>query len=187
VSGKRFVLLDRDGTINVERDHILDPADLELVAGAIEGLRELRMLGLGLLVVTNQSAVGRGWITEEQLEVIHDRLRSLLGAGGVELDGIYVCPHRPDEGCECRKPKPGLALRASKTHGFDPTRAFVVGDHRSDVVMGRRLGARTILLRTGHGEEELALGAGAFADHIVPDLREAASVIRDIVLAGAIR
>ncbi|HEX7464700.1 MAG TPA: HAD family hydrolase [Actinomycetota bacterium] len=182
MTGKRYVLLDRDGTINVHKDYILDPADLELVPGSIEALRELEALGLGLLVVTNQSPVGRGWISEEQLEAIHNRLRSLLREGGVELDGLYVCPHRPEDGCDCRKPEPGLALRASEAHGFDPTETFVVGDHRRDVEMGRRIGARTILLRGGHVGEE---GTEAFADHVVADLDEAARVIRDIVLTGA--
>jgi D-glycero-D-manno-heptose 1,7-bisphosphate phosphatase len=184
VTSRRFVLLDRDGTINVHKGYVLDPADLELVPGSIEALHELRSLGLGLSVVTNQSPVGRGWITQEQLDAIHDRLRSLLRDGGIELDGLYVCPHRPDEGCDCRKPMPGLALRASEAHGFDPTEAFVVGDHRRDVEMGRRIGARTILLGTEHGEEEVA---EMFADHIVADLGEAACVIRDILLAGAVR
>ncbi|MEW6060182.1 MAG: HAD-IIIA family hydrolase, partial [Actinomycetota bacterium] len=157
------------------------------IPGAIEALRELRSLGLGLLVVTNQSPVGRGWITEDQLEAIHDRLRAMLRDGGVELDGIYVCPHRPEDGCDCRKPKPGLALRASEAHGFDPAEAFVVGDHMRDVEMGRRIGARSILLRTGHGREELERGADAFADHIVADLHEGAGIIREIVMAGAVR
>jgi phosphoheptose isomerase len=178
VTGKRFVLLDRDGTINVQKDYVLDAADLELAPGTIEALRELRSLGLGLVVVTNQSPVGRGWIGEEQLEAIHDRLRALLGDGGVELDGLYVCPHRPEDGCDCRKPQPGLALRASEAHGFDPTEAFVVGDHRTDVEMGRRIGAHTILLRTARTEQ----GAEAFADHVAADLNDAANIIRDIVL-----
>jgi len=181
---RRFVLLDRDGTINVEKGYLLDPDELELVPGAIEALRELTSLGLGMVVVTNQSPLGRGLLTPDGLERIHDRLRELLHAEGVPLLGIYVCPHRPDDGCDCRKPAPGLALRAADEHGFDLRRAFVVGDHRSDVEMGRRVGATTILLRTGHGVEELERGAAAFADHVVDDLPAAAAVIGDLVLEG---
>ncbi len=182
---RRFVLLDRDGTINVEKGYVLDPDDLEPIPGAIEAMRDLTSLGLGLVVVTNQSPVGRGLLTPDRLERIHDCLRAILREGGVELLGIYVCPHRPEEGCDCRKPSPGLAIRAAGEHGFDLERAFVVGDHRSDVEMGRRVGATTILLRTGHGPQEIERGAAAFADHVVDDLRAAAGVIGKLVLAGA--
>jgi len=182
---RRFVLLDRDGTINVEKGYVLDPDDLEPIPGAIEAMRDLTSLGLGLVVVTNQSPVGRGLLTPDRLERIHDCLRAILREGGVELLGIYVCPHRPEEGCDCRKPSPGLAIRAAGEHGFDLERAFVVGDHRSDVEMGRRVGATTILLRTGHGPQEIERGAAAFADHVVDDLRAAAGVIGKLVLEGA--
>src|SRR5581483_10122582 len=179
------VLLDRDGTINVEKGYVLDPDDLEPIPGAIEAMRDLTSLGLGLVVVTNQSPVGRGLLTPDRLERIHDCLRAILREGGVELLGIYVCPHRPEEGRDCRKPSPGLAIRAAGAHGFDLERAFVVGDHRSDVEMGRRVGATTILLRTGHGPQEIERGAAAFADHVVDDLRAAAGVIGKLVLEGA--
>jgi D-glycero-D-manno-heptose 1,7-bisphosphate phosphatase len=184
---RRFVILDRDGTINVEVGYVLDGGELELIPGAIEGLRGLRALGLGLVVATNQSPIGRGMLAPERLDAIHDRLRALLREGGVELEGIYVCPHAPEDGCGCRKPEPGLALRAAREHGFDPAEAFVVGDHAADMLMGRRIGATTILVRTGHGEEELMNGAGDHADHVVADLNEAAGVIRSAVATEARR
>lgn len=182
---RRFVLVDRDGTINEEVDYVLEPDQLRLLPGSAEALRELRGSGLGLVVVTNQSPVGRGWLTDEGLARIHARLEELLAAFGAGVDGVEVCPHAPDDGCDCRKPAPGMALRAAATHGFDLTEAFVVGDHKSDVEMGRRVGARTILVLTGHGEEELAKGAAAFADHVVADLRAAAAIIHDEVLTEA--
>ncbi len=182
---RRFVLLDRDGTINVDIDYVLDPGELRLIPGAVAGLKELRDLGLGLVVVTNQSPIGRGWITGERMDEIHERLHEMLREGGVELDGIEVCPHAASVGCDCRKPEPGMALRAAANHGFDLTRAFVVGDHARDLKMGRRVGATTILVRTGRGDGELAEGAGRWADHVVLDLGEAASVIREAVLTEA--
>jgi D-glycero-D-manno-heptose 1,7-bisphosphate phosphatase len=182
---RRFVILDRDGTINVEVDYVLDSSQIEMIPGAIEALRELQALGLGMVVVTNQSPIGRGLLTWERLDEIHERLRALLREGGVELDGIYVCPHEPADGCGCRKPEPGTALRAAEEHGFDLTEAFVVGDHVADMQMGRRVRATTILVRTGHGEEELVNGAGELADHVVADLREAAEIIRDAVASEA--
>lgn len=184
---KRFVLLDRDGTINEEVDYVLEPGQLRLIPGSAAAIRELRALGLGVVVVTNQSPVGRGWLTLEQLDAIHAHLRELLAEEGAVLDGIYACPHAPSDGCDCRKPAPGLARRAAEEHGFEPTEAFVVGDHKADVEMGRTLGATTILLRTGHGEQELENGAGAFADHVAADLRGATEVIGGIVLSGAAR
>jgi len=185
---RRFVLVDRDGTINEELapEYVLEPGQLRLIPGSAAALRELRRLGLGIVVVTNQSPVGRGWITLGQLDAIHARLSELLAVEGASVDGYYVCPHGPDDGCDCRKPGPALGLRAAEEHGFDPAAAFVVGDHRGDVEMGRRLGARTFLVRTGHGPEELER-AEPFADHIVEDLAEAATIIRDEVLTGVER
>jgi D-glycero-D-manno-heptose 1,7-bisphosphate phosphatase len=178
---RRFVLADRDGTINEQLDYVLSPDQIRLIPGAAGALRELRELGLGVVVVTNQSPIARGWLTPAQLESIHARLSDLLRAEGAKVDGYYTCPHAPDDGCACRKPGTALALRAAAEHGFDPAEAFVVGDHRVDVEMGRALGARTILVLTGHGREELA-AAAPFADHVVGDLAEAAAIVRDEVL-----
>ena len=180
---KRFVLLDRDGTINDEIGYVLRPEELRLIPGAADGLRELQDLGLGLVVVTNQSPIGRGMLTADGLEAIHDRLRELLAQASVTLDRIEHCPHRPDEGCACRKPGTLMVERASAALGFDPAATWIVGDHAGDLRLGRAVGARTILVRTGHGEEELAGGADAFADHVVDDLGAAAALIRDEVRA----
>lgn len=182
---RRFVLLDRDGTINEEVGYVLRPDELRLIPGAAEALQELRALGLGLVVVTNQSPIGRGTMSLAELDRIHERLRALLGEHGVTIDAIEICPHRPDEGCACRKPGTQMVERAAASLGFDPARSWLVGDHGSDMRLGKAVGARTILVRTGHGAEELDRGAGAHADHVVADLREAAGVIAEDVLAGA--
>jgi D-glycero-D-manno-heptose 1,7-bisphosphate phosphatase len=186
---RRFLLVDRDGTINEELtpEYVLEPDQLRLIPGAAAALRDLRELGVGVVVVTNQSPVGRGWISLEQLDAIHRHLSELLAAEGARVDGFYVCPHAPEEGCDCRKPGTALARRAADEHGFELDRAFVVGDHRADVEMGRRIGARTILVRTGHGVQELEAGAPAFADHVVADLAAAGKLIRGEILAGAER
>jgi D-glycero-D-manno-heptose 1,7-bisphosphate phosphatase len=183
---RRFVLLDRDGTINEEVGYVLSPGELRLIPGAAEGLRRLRLLGLGLVVVTNQSPIGRGWITEEELGQVHDRLRELLRVEGADVDAIEHCPHAPEHGCRCRKPATGMIERAAFAFGFDPTESFVVGDHAGDMAMGRAVGARTVFVMTGHGDEELR-AAEPFADHVVPDLLAAAAVIGDEVLTGADR
>jgi len=178
VGGARrgVVVLDRDGTINVERHYLADPDQVELTEGAGEGLRHLRDLGCELLVVTNQSGVGRGYFTEATLDRIHDRLVERLAAEGVRLSGIYVCPHVPEDGCRCRKPGTALLEQAARERGFDPRDAFVIGDKASDVAMGRRAGSTTLLVRTGYGAG-VADAGDVTADHVVEDLREAARVI----------
>ena len=178
---RRFVLLDRDGTLIVEKHYLSDPDQVELIAGAAEGLRRLAARGLGLVLVTNQSGIGRGFFDAARLAEIHARLLRELRAEGVELDGIFVCPHHPDEQCACRKPRPGLVLRAAGELGFEPARAFVVGDMASDVALGRALGATSLLVRTGHGAATLAQGV-ARPDHVVEDLREAAQRIEALLM-----
>ena len=181
-SNKRFVLLDRDGTINEEIGYVLHPDELRLLPGVAQALHELQDLGLGLVVLTNQSPIGRGMLSAAELDAIHDRLRELLAEEGVMLDGIEVCPHRPDEGCACRKPGTLMAERAAETFGFDPAEGWMVGDHAGDMRLGRAVGARTYLVLTGHGEEEIER-TGGDADYIVDDFAEAAALIRDEVRA----
>lgn len=173
---RRFVLLDRDGTINVERCYLTDPADLELLPRTAAGLRRLGDLGLGLVVITNQSAVGRGLMDEGRLQLIHQRLQSMLAEEGVRLDGIYYCPHVSEAGCTCRKPAPGLARRAAAEHGFDLPQCIVVGDKPCDLLLGRAIGAATILVRTGYGQQTEAAGR-ASSDAVADDLLHAASII----------
>jgi len=179
------VVLDRDGTINVERHYLADPAQVELVDGAAEGLRHMRELGLELIVITNQSGVGRGYFSEPTLALIHDRLIQCLDAEGVQLSSIYVCPHVPADGCRCRKPGTALLEQAARERAFEPGDAFVIGDKPSDVELGRRAGSTTFLVRTGYGSA--VAGAAPGADFVVEDLREAARVIEGLISsAGAV-
>ena len=178
---RRFALLDRDGTINEERHHLATAAEVALIPGSADALVRLREdLGMGIVVVTNQAEVGRGNLDASELDRIHDRLRALLTARGASVDAIEVCPHAPEDGCDCRKPRPGMALRAAARLGFDPSEAVVVGDHLADLGMGRAIGATTILVRTGHGiEAEPA--AGDLADHVADDLGDAVAIIAALV------
>jgi D,D-heptose 1,7-bisphosphate phosphatase len=174
--GRRpYGVLDRDGTINVERHYLSDPNQLELLPGAVEGMKKLRGLGFGLVVISNQAGIGRGYIAKHQLDAIHERLRSLLGAEDLALDGIYFCPHLPEEDCTCRKPEIGLVQRAAADLGFDPSLCFVAGDKPCDIEMGARLRATTLLVRTGYGNR--ALAEGVVPDHVVDNLSDAADVI----------
>ncbi|MGZ8660761.1 MAG: D-glycero-alpha-D-manno-heptose-1,7-bisphosphate 7-phosphatase [Actinomycetota bacterium] len=176
MTGRRFALVDRDGTINEEVDHLEDPDELVLIPGSAAALGQLRAIGLGIVVVTNQAQIGRGLLTEERLAEIHDRLVAMLAAEGAEVDAILHCPHAPEDGCNCRKPRTGMARDAAARFGSDPAEAYVVGDHASDMAMGRAIGATTFLVLTGHGVEERP-NAGEDADHVVADLAAAVDII----------
>jgi len=177
---RRFVVLDRDGTIIVERQYLSDPRQVELIPGAASGLRQLSQMGLGLLVITNQSAVGRGFFDQARLDLIHQRVCELFVAEGVYLDGIYVCPHRPEDDCPCRKPRPGLMELAARELDFDPQACFVIGDKACDIDLGRRVGATTFLVRTGYGAQ-VAAEDTVTPDYVVDGLEEAARVIGRLV------
>lgn len=169
------VVLDRDGTVVVDRDYLDDPDELEFLPGAAEALRVLHQRGYRLIVISNQSGVGRGLFSLERLQEINARLQQMVRAAGAELAGIYCCPHRPEEGCACRKPGTALLLQAARELAFDPKASIVIGDKASDVELGRRVGAITLWIRS---DAEPGAGAEpAAADHVVPDLAAAARVI----------
>jgi D-glycero-D-manno-heptose 1,7-bisphosphate phosphatase len=172
------VFVDRDGTINREVHHLSDPAQLELLPGAAEGLRALCEADHPLIVISNQSPIGRGMFTEERLREIHARLTEMLAAEGVGISGWYWCPHTPWDGCSCRKPAPGLFIKARDEMGVILESSWVIGDRLSDLQAGRQVGAGTILVATGYGqgEHELPEAAG-LVDYYVPTLWEAADVI----------
>lgn len=172
----RFVALDRDGTIIVERHYLSDPNQVELLPNAVAGMRRMLELGLGLVVLTNQAQIGRGKLRERQLQRIHLRMTKLLAQAGVQLSGIYHCPHAPSAACDCRKPLPALLERAGRVHGFRVTDSFVVGDKWSDIELGQRVGATTLRVRTGYGSRP-EQAAKATANFVVDDLLSASAVI----------
>ena len=169
-------MLDRDGTLIVNRHYLRDPEQVEFLPGAIEGLKATRALGCALVVITNQSGVARGLLTLADLEAIHERQRQLLAEHGLQLDGVYYCPHGPDDDCTCRKPRTGLAERAARDLGLTLADGYVVGDREIDLQLGRAVGATTVLVRTGYGAET-ELQTPELADHIVDDLAELSRVI----------
>lgn len=180
------VFLDRDGVLVDELDFLTDPRDLRLLSGATEAVRSLNRRGLPVVVVTNQSAIARGLLDERGLAAIHQRLRERLAEGGAELDAIFYCPHHPSAGappyrtaCDCRKPAPGLLLRAARMLGLDLGRSWIVGDSARDLEAGAAVGARGILVATGKGTREAARLAaqGRAPEHFVPDLGAAVELL----------
>jgi len=170
------VFLDRDGTLNPDPGYIRSPDKYELFPAVSEALAKLKQAGARLIVVTNQSGIGRGLFSEADLRAVHDKLRSLLYVGGVSLDGIYVCPHHPDDGCHCRKPEPGLVEQAVRDHAIDLSCSYVIGDHARDMQLAKRIGAKAVLVTTGvdHAKVLLELSAaGLVPDSIATSLGEA--------------
>jgi D-glycero-D-manno-heptose 1,7-bisphosphate phosphatase len=150
MSGRAAVFLDRDGTLIDDVGYISDPDDVRLVPGAADALRVLRDDGFALVVVSNQSGIGRGLTTQEQADAVHRRFLEELEAAGAAIDATYYCPHTPDDGCPCRKPLPGLILDAARELELDLERSTTVGNSAVDVAAGEAAGTRTILL--GQGE-----------------------------------
>jgi len=148
------VFLDRDGTLVRETGYLSDPEALELLPGVGRALRNLVEAGVPLVVVSNQSGVGRGMFTSADVHAVMARLRHRLCAHGVELSAIYHCPHRPEEGCPCRKPRAGLLERAAEDLHLSLADSVMIGDKRIDAAAGRRVGGRGVLVRTGYGREE---------------------------------
>ncbi|MBL8857420.1 MAG: HAD family hydrolase [Planctomycetes bacterium] len=155
------VFVDRDGTLTIEGEWVRHPGALALVDGAGSAVRALHRAGYLVILYSNQSAVARGLITEEELSAIHDGLQALLAEHGERLDAVYACPHHPTEGlgrykivCECRKPKPGLIVQAQREWGLDLARSWCVGDMERDLAAGAAVGVPGILVATGKGAAE---------------------------------
>jgi len=149
---KPLILLDRDGTLIVERGYLSKPAGVKLLPGTISGLKKLKSAGFRVVVVSNQSGVGRGLITLRQIKDVSDRFLHLLQLKKIILDGVYWCPHRPEALCSCRKPKLGMVKRAAKKLRVSWKGSISVGDRPSDVQLGQKTGGRGVLVLTGYGK-----------------------------------
>jgi D-glycero-D-manno-heptose 1,7-bisphosphate phosphatase len=177
------VFIDRDGTLTEEVGYVNHPARLRLLPRSAEAIRRLNAASVAAVVVTNQAGIARGYFSEAVLDDTHAALVAQLKDAGASLDGLYACIHHPSEGappyraeCECRKPKPGLLLRAASELDLDLRASTMVGDKASDLVPGRAVGARAVLVRTGYGLGEWEYRRATFAtlpDHVADDLLEA--------------
>ncbi|HIQ05764.1 MAG TPA: HAD family hydrolase [Anaerolineae bacterium] len=182
------VFLDRDGTIIKHVHHLHRVEDVELLPGAAEAIRRLNNAGYVVVVVTNQSVVGRGYCTEADLAEIHARMAALLAESGAKVDALYYCPHLPEDGCLCRKPNPGMIQRAMADLHLTAERSFIVGDSWSDLEAGRRAGIRTVLVLTGYGERNHGQRRDQWPlqpDHVALDLGTAVDWILNVDPRGA--
>jgi D-glycero-D-manno-heptose 1,7-bisphosphate phosphatase len=174
-SGRVAAFIDRDGVINVDREYVFRPADFEFLPGAIAALRALQEAGYLLIVITNQSGIARGIYSEAEYRELEAFISAQLGAAGVALDAVEYCPHLEDapvvayrRDCECRKPRPGMLLRAAARLGIDLSRSVLIGDRSSDIQAGRAAGVgRCLLVLSG---KPLQPGDAASADAVYDDL-----------------
>jgi len=144
------VFLDRDGVLNQESDEFIKtPEELKVLQGAPEAVKRLNDAGFVTVVITNQSGVGRGIFSEETLRAMHAKLLAEVESAGGRIQSFYYCPHLPEDGCDCRKPAPGMLRRAAEEHGIDFDRSYFVGDRPEDIACGASVGAKTILVLTG--------------------------------------
>ncbi|HPF84902.1 MAG TPA: HAD family hydrolase [Aminivibrio sp.] len=187
----RAVFLDRDGTLIENIPYLSDPASVRLLPGSAEALKKLRSLGFLIVVVTNQSGIARGCFPESALPGIHGRIGELLLREGAGVDAFYYCPHGPAEegfpGCRCRKPAPGMGIRASEELGIDLRNSWMIGDSPSDLRFASNCGCPFVLVRTGWGkktEREISPFTGIRENEksgtmffIADDLRAAAGII----------
>jgi len=179
---KKAVFLDRDGTINEEQEYLWQVEAFRFIDGAIEGIRLLNAAGFMVVVVTNQSGIGRGYYTEDDLDRLHRYMDAELEKSGVKITACYYCPHHPLHGvgrygteCACRKPLPGMLLQAAGELDIDLAASWMVGDKKADIDAGLAAGCRPVLVRTGYGEAEAGLLSEAVP--VVKDLLEAARLI----------
>lgn len=175
---QKAIFLDRDGTINKYVGFLRKEEEFELINGVAEAVKKINKSGYLAIVVTNQPVIARGEVTFEELEIIHNKMETLLGTEGAYLDGIYFCPHHPHSGyegevkelkidCDCRKPKPGMLLKAAEDLNIDLSQSYMVGDSESDIKAGKAAGCKTVLLNTEcdyYGQDICVSSLKAFVD-----------------------
>ena len=164
----RAVFLDRDGTIAKDVHYCRRPEDFILFANAAGVIKLLNNSGFKVIIITNQSGIAKGYLSEETLGEIHKKMKEELADEGAHIDGIYYCPHHPDDNCGCRKPRPSLILQAAGDFDIDLKHSFMVGDRQKDIELGKAVGCRTILV----GTLPLIHSEGAAPDAIASDLAE---------------
>lgn len=180
--GKAAVFLDRDGTLNVERTYLCDPDKLDLFPDVVESLSRLRDAGFLLFIVTNQSGIGRGYYTVEDMHAVNRRLLELLEPAGIHFEQIYFAPEHPDDGSPGRKPSPRFLLDAARDHGVDLAASYMIGDKLSDLRCGWNAGVhRSILVLTGYGAEVAEKHPDEISEALVAaTLTEATQLICDL-------
>lgn len=183
----RAIFLDRDGTINIEKEYLHRPEDLEFITGAPEAIARLNKAGFLVIVVTNQSGVARGYFSIDDVNRLHQVLQQQLVDQGAHIDAFYLCPHHPHKGvdpyridCDCRKGKPGMLIRAAVEWDIDLSTSFMVGDKESDLLAGIAAGCHPCLVTTGHGEDHRSFALA----HSIDVYKDLSQAVRDIIASS---
>ena len=177
----KWVILDRDGVINEDSDDFIkSPEEFKIIDGSLEGMSALNHAGYNIVIITNQSGVGRGLFSIDTLNAIHQKLLAECQRHMIQIDAIFFCPHHPDDGCDCRKPKPGLFLDMAERTGANLKETFAIGDSWRDIEAAKTAQARPILVKTGKGQNTTAAHKQEIEKQSIPvfaNLHEAAQAI----------
>lgn len=180
---EKIVFLDRDGTINVEKNYLYKIEEFEFIDGAEEAIKLLNDAGYKVVVVSNQAGVARGYYTEQDVDTLHKFVNQELEKKGAQIDAFYYCPHHPEHGvgqyrikCNCRKPETGLFEQAEKIWQIDKDHSYMIGDNKGDIQAGKNYGVSTILVRTGYGEQILK-DDSVQPDYVAENLLQAVQLI----------
>ena len=173
----KLVILDRDGVINYDSDqYIKSPEEWKPIPGSLAAIARLNQAGYRVVVATNQSGIGRGLFETDTLVAIHDKMNKALALMGGRIDAIFFCPHTNDDQCDCRKPKPGMLLRATSEWGLDLGKSFMIGDHAKDMGAAKAAGCKAVLIRREYNQN-------AGAELVAGDLEEA---VRKVIEMDAV-
>ncbi|MCI7480407.1 D-glycero-beta-D-manno-heptose 1,7-bisphosphate 7-phosphatase [[Pasteurella] aerogenes] len=180
----KAIFLDRDGTLNIDYGYVHEIDQFHFIEGSIEALQQLKQMGYLLVLVTNQSGIARGYFSEQQFLQLTEWMDWSLADRGVDLDGIYYCPHHPDgigefkQDCDCRKPKAGMLNQAIKELKIDPARSIMIGDKMEDMIAGKSAGIKTnVLVRSG---KPISEDGEKLADHVIDSIADVVALIKKL-------
>lgn len=180
----KAIFLDRDGTLNIDHGYVHEIDQFHFIEGSIEALQQLKQMGYLLVLVTNQSGIARGYFSEQQFLQLTEWMDWSLADRGVDLDGIYYCPHHPDgigefkQDCDCRKPKAGMLNQAIKELKIDPARSIMIGDKMEDMIAGKSAGIKTnVLVRSG---KPISEDGEKLADHVIDSIADVVALIKKL-------
>lgn len=173
--GHKAIFLDRDGVINEDSGYVYKIEDFKILPGVIDGLKRLR--DFSLFIVTNQSGIGRGYYSVDDFHKFNNHLLDELNRHEIMIEKTYFCPHHPDVMCDCRKPNVKSVMDAVKNYDIDLSKSWVVGDHVSDIELGKNAGCKTVYLLTGHGKKHLKEASLAKPDYIAATFKEVTDYI----------